>query len=175
MLNFTNITCTVCFLFYATKTNTTFSPPLLFSNFNRFAITNNVDVQPLLTRSRLTHSRPPPHDDTHARERSERTDWTGGLRVKRPVKKWGRTVLRHFVHGNGLLQIAVRCFIVFLQKGLFGPSFGTSLSHSTLTQRALLCEAVNKRPARRLAPRTRSGAAPNSSPVVWETIVFQKH
>lgn len=69
MLNFHNITCTVCFLFYATKTNTIFSPPLTFYNFNRFAITKNVDVQPL-----LTHSRPPPHDDTHVSVASEPTE-----------------------------------------------------------------------------------------------------
>lgn len=95
-------------------------------------------------RSRQTPSHaltPPPHARRHAHRRSERSDWTGGLRVKRkgPVKSGDvTTVLRHFVQGDGLLQIAVRCFIVFLQKGLFGPSFGTSLSHSTLTQRALL-------------------------------------
>lgn len=161
MLNFTNITCTVCFLFYATKTNTTFSPPLLFSNLNRFAITKKC-WRPTPSHALTSHALTTSTARRHVRERSERTDWTGGLRVKRPVKKWGRTVLRHFVHGDGLLQIAVRCFIVFLQKGLFGPSFGTSLSHSTLTQRALLCGAVNKQLARRLAPRTRSGAAPTA-------------
>lgn len=110
--------------------------------------------------------------------RSERSDWTGGLRVKRKEgtrKKWGRN--------NGFTALCARwrpspncrpMFYRFFAERVVWAQFWHVLEPFNPYAKGSFMAAVNKRPVRWLAPRTRRYPLAHLSMVRY-VLVIQKH